>query len=226
MFSGTSPLDLPLVPDSLSAAADGAAMACRDGSGLWTGKKAELCALLGLVAVSAIGAASSARFYTHYYIPLIPPLALLAAPFYARLWFGRTHTRRILFSPALSYAWLALTVVVFSSAHFLTLASQHEPSETGRYLAEHSAPADRILFGARKRGSISNRGDVRPAATSRPRHSLDMYLVARFPASTPVVGLCRARGIPSRRILANIRLSTLSMSRTIGASRIRWKTFQ
>ena len=61
-------------------------MACRDKSEIWAGKTAERTALFGLLAASAIGAAAGARFYEHYYVQLIPPLALLAAPYYARLW--------------------------------------------------------------------------------------------------------------------------------------------
>ncbi len=58
----------------------GAIMACRDKSEIWAAKTAERTALLGLLAASAIGVAAGARFYPHYYVQLIPPLALLAAP--------------------------------------------------------------------------------------------------------------------------------------------------
>ena len=123
----------------------GAAMACRDKNGVWMGKSAERTALLGLVVASALGTAAGGRFYPHYYIQLIPPLALLAAPHYAQLWSGRTQPRHWLLGPAVTYAWLGLTVVAFSISHWLVLASKHELSETGRYLSEHSAPDDRIF---------------------------------------------------------------------------------
>ncbi|HEY9419087.1 MAG TPA: glycosyltransferase family 39 protein, partial [Candidatus Udaeobacter sp.] len=64
----------------------GSIMACRDEDEIWAGKMPERTALLGLLAASAIGAAAGARFYPHYYVQLIPPLALLAASYYARLW--------------------------------------------------------------------------------------------------------------------------------------------
>ena len=89
--------------------------------------------------------AAGARFYFHYYIQLIPPLALLAAPFYAGLWSARTPPGHWLLRPAVTYAWLALTVVGFSISHWVGLASQRATSETGRYLLEHSAPNDRIF---------------------------------------------------------------------------------
>jgi 4-amino-4-deoxy-L-arabinose transferase-like glycosyltransferase len=112
---------------------------------LWNGQDAERIALLELVAASAIGAAAGARFYFHYYIQLIPPLALLAAPFYASLWSGTTRPGHWLLRPAVTYAWLALTLIGFSISHWLGLAPQRATSETGSYLLEHSSPNDRIF---------------------------------------------------------------------------------
>jgi hypothetical protein len=125
----------------------GVAMAyCNDG-GVWADKKPERTALLALLAASAIGAAAGGRFYHHYYIQLIPALALLAAPHYARLWSGRTQPHNWLLRPAVTYAWLALAVAWFSIVHWQWrgLASRYEPSETARYLSEHSAPDDRVF---------------------------------------------------------------------------------
>lgn len=130
----------------------GVAMAyCNDG-GVWADKRSERTALLALLAASAIGAAAGGRFYHHYYIQLMPPLALLAAPHYARLWSGRTQPRNWLLRPAFTYAWLALAVAWFSIVqwHWRGLASQYEPCETARYLSEHSAPDDRIFVWGNK----------------------------------------------------------------------------
>src|SRR5262249_37697189 len=63
----------------------GAIMSCREKNEIWAGRTAPRTALLGLLAASIIGAAAGTRFYEHYYIQLIPPLALLAAPYYAQL---------------------------------------------------------------------------------------------------------------------------------------------
>jgi 4-amino-4-deoxy-L-arabinose transferase-like glycosyltransferase len=123
----------------------GAAMAYRDKEGIWASKRAERTALFGLLAASAIGAAAGTRFYPHYYIQLIPPFALLAAPHYARLWSGRTRPRHWLLRPVVAYTWLVLTVVAFSISHWRALASRREPSEAGQYLLAHSTPADRIF---------------------------------------------------------------------------------
>ena len=112
----------------------GAVLAALAGDALWSGRRAERTALVGLVAASVIGVAAGMRFYFHYYIQLIPPLALLAAPFYASLWSGRTRPGRWLLRPRVTCAWLALTVVGFSISHWVGLASQRATSETGRYL--------------------------------------------------------------------------------------------
>ena len=123
----------------------GAIISCKDKSEIWSGKAAERTALLGLLAASAIGAAAGARFYMHYYIQLIPPLALLAAPYYARLWSRTIQPPHWLLRPRVTCAWLILTVIVFSVAHWVGLASQRAPYEVGRYLSTYSAPDDRIF---------------------------------------------------------------------------------
>jgi len=89
----------------------GAIMACRGKNEIWAARTAERTALFGLLAASAIGVAAAARFYAHYYVQLIPPLALLAAPYYARLWFRTIQPPHWLLRPAATYAWLALTVI-------------------------------------------------------------------------------------------------------------------
>jgi 4-amino-4-deoxy-L-arabinose transferase-like glycosyltransferase len=123
----------------------GAIMACRDKSEVWAARTPERMALFGLLAASTIGVAAGARFYLHYYVQLIPPLALLAAPYYARLWSRAMQPPHWLLRPAVTYAWLALTVFAFSIAHWTGLARQRAPSEAGRYLSTHSAPEDRIF---------------------------------------------------------------------------------
>src|SRR5256885_2200308 len=82
-----------LVSGACLALLIGAALAFRDRDGVWLGKSAERTALFGLVAASCIGVAAAAHFNLHYYIQLIPPLALLAAPHYDRLWFAKTRAR-------------------------------------------------------------------------------------------------------------------------------------
>jgi hypothetical protein len=123
----------------------GATMACRDKSEIWAERTAERTALFGLLAASAIGAAAGARFYPHYYVQLIPPLALLAAPYYARLWSRTMQPPYWILRPRVTYAWLGLAVIAFSIKHWTGLAPRRIPCEAGRYLSTHSSPDDRIF---------------------------------------------------------------------------------
>src|SRR5881394_961067 len=123
----------------------GAILACQRENEIWAGRAPERMALLGLLAASAIGAAAGARFYPHYYVQLIPPLALLAAPYYARLWSRIIRPPHWFLRPGVTYAWLALTIIAFSIKHWTGLAPRRQPSETGEYLFAHSDPADRIF---------------------------------------------------------------------------------
>jgi 4-amino-4-deoxy-L-arabinose transferase-like glycosyltransferase len=121
----------------------GAARAIQDNQNIWCDKNAERAALFGLLIASAVGTAAGARFNLHYYIQLVPPLTLLAAPhlmptFSQRIprWFQRVGTR----------VWLALTITVFSITHWCELLPRRIPTEAGRYLATHAAPDDRIFI--------------------------------------------------------------------------------
>jgi 4-amino-4-deoxy-L-arabinose transferase-like glycosyltransferase len=128
----------------------GSIMAFRDEDEIWAGKMPERTALLGLLAASAIGAAAGARFYPHYYVELIPPLALLAASYYAQLWSRTIQPPHWLLRPRVTYAWLVLTVITFSIIHWAGLAPRRLPSEAGRYLFTHSNPEDRIFVWGQK----------------------------------------------------------------------------
>jgi hypothetical protein len=44
-----------------------------------------------------------------------------------------------------TYAWLALTIIAFSTKHWTGLAHRRVPSEAAQYLSAHSAPGDRIF---------------------------------------------------------------------------------
>ena len=114
-------------------------------TGNWAGKSAERTALWGLVVASAVGAAAGARFYPHYYIQLLPPLALLAAAYHSPLWSGQTRPVHWWQRPAVTYVWLGLIVIAFSISHWLGFTSTRRLSEAGQYLLEHSEPSDRIF---------------------------------------------------------------------------------
>ena len=138
----------------------GAGAALRDGQKMWTVKSAERLALLGLLVASAIGTAAGGRFYPHYYIQLVPPLALLAAP-HLRAVFQQRILRPL--PPAAIYVWFALTVVSFAIAHWCGLIPRRKPTEIGQYLAGHAAPDDRIFIWGRSAAQYYLDARRRPA---------------------------------------------------------------
>ena len=108
----------------------------------WRERRPEWLALAGLLAVSAVGAAAGGRFYPHYYQQLTPPLALLAAPVFARAWRGGGP--RVL-SPAVAVPWLAVAAAVFLVVHWRGLSPQREGTEVGRLLRAQAATGDRLF---------------------------------------------------------------------------------
>jgi 4-amino-4-deoxy-L-arabinose transferase-like glycosyltransferase len=143
----------------------GAALSLRDKSGLWADKTAERHALFALLLASMIGVSAGARFYPHYYIQLLPPLALLAAPFYGQLSLnkkipGLWFLRRSVFA-----AWLAITVIGFSIAHWQYMITHRRPlSATEKYIITHSQPNERIFVWGRSAAKFYLRTKRRPAS--------------------------------------------------------------
>ena len=123
----------------------GALLSLRDDH-LWDGKDAERFALVVWLAVSAIGVMAGGRFYPHYYIQLIPPLAVLAAPYYARLWSSPRITDAWWWSARITRAWLAATVIVFFVINCAGLWLTGERSEAGEYIRQHSSSPDDRIF--------------------------------------------------------------------------------
>jgi hypothetical protein len=142
----------------------GVGMAFRDRKGLWATRKPERTALFGLLIASVIGAAAGARFYPHYYIQLVPALALLAAPHYVQLWGNRTRPRFWFFRPAVTAGWMALTVIGFSISHWIMLAGNRKPTEMASYLRKHSAPDDRVFVWGRGSAQVYLQARRRPAS--------------------------------------------------------------
>jgi hypothetical protein len=113
--------------------------------GLWKERRAEFTALVVLLAGSAVGVGANGQFLFHYYLQLILPLSLLAAPVYSTIWEGK---RPDLLPPRrrqLLAGWLALSAVVFLMVDTIGLSRNRELLESGRYVREHSSPEDRIF---------------------------------------------------------------------------------
>jgi 4-amino-4-deoxy-L-arabinose transferase-like glycosyltransferase len=128
--------------------------------GGWSQWRAERDALVCLFVVSAVGAAESGRFFPHYYIGLLPALAVLAAPA-ATLAGSATIRPSRAFSTA--FAWTAVVAVATLVNHSLAATRQIGVTETGHYLREQAAPDERVFVWGRT-PKIYLDSDRRPAA--------------------------------------------------------------
>ena len=115
------------------------------GSELWQGRGAEKTALSALLVVSAIGAAASGRFYPHYYIQMLPALALLAGAAHAGLTSARLSWPPVQRAMPLMYVWVTASLLAFATSHWVSLGSRRAIGAPGRYVREHSRPDDRIF---------------------------------------------------------------------------------
>lgn len=107
----------------------------------WRGIEPELRTILGWLAVSVIGACAGARFYPHYYIQLVPSLAVLAGIFYART--STPNPGR----PSLRFAaiWLAIAALITLVIQTSQLLADRAASPAARYVAARAHPADRLF---------------------------------------------------------------------------------
>jgi hypothetical protein len=109
----------------------------------WAGREAELWAVLGWLGVSIIGAAAGGRFYPHYYIQIVPPLAVLAGVAYARVAAGTPHPRWV--SPRFAAIWLAVAAVGSLGVQTVQLLAARAPSAAGSYVAAQARATDRLF---------------------------------------------------------------------------------
>jgi 4-amino-4-deoxy-L-arabinose transferase-like glycosyltransferase len=112
---------------------------------LWRQAPAARVALAVWLIVSVVGTSASGRFHPHYYIQLLPPLAVLTAPAVAALWRNAPLSRRALRWTRVTAAWVALTSAAFFVSHIVMLRTTQAETEAGGYLRRHAQPFDRIV---------------------------------------------------------------------------------
>lgn len=163
------------------------------GRRLWRGKQAELTGLLLLLAVSLVGVAASGQFLYHYFLQLLPPLTLLAAPVFADICRSRLRPRWLLPSrPALA-AWLALSSAIFLVVNSLGVAAHDQPGSAAIYVRDHSDRDDRLFVwgqGDRFTGFYLDAGR-RPAAR----------YIASYPLTGHIFGIWDPQLDTSHRIV-------------------------
>jgi len=113
--------------------------------GLWQPVRAEATALLILLGVSIVGVGANGQFLYHYYLQLVLPLALLAAPLVNAIRLGQRSFGFPLLRPRPLHAWLILSAIVFLVVDTIGLSRNREPSPSALYVREHSTEQDRIF---------------------------------------------------------------------------------
>jgi 4-amino-4-deoxy-L-arabinose transferase-like glycosyltransferase len=153
--------------------------------GRWERLRAERSALAVLLLVSCFGVLVTGQFTAHYYLQLLPPLCLLAAPQLAdALWAGSARVRGLP-SPRLLGIWLALTFVFFAGFDTIGLRHQRHDSSAGLWVRSHSAPDDRLFVWGqanRKTGMYLD-ADRRPASRFIATFPLTGQVFGGYPAS-------------------------------------------
>ena len=106
---------------------------------------ATLETLLVFLGVSIVGVVSNAQFNMHYFLQLLPPLVLLAAPacvlaFETDASHFPWHIRRTTFA-----WWLAATTIVFLIVNSITISLHRHGSEAAEFVRAHSVDGDRLF---------------------------------------------------------------------------------
>jgi hypothetical protein len=131
----------------------------RDG---WRVRPVERNALVWLLAASAIGTAASGRFFPHYYIGILPALAVLAAPAADLAWrcWRDPATRR---TAMMLSAWTVIVALSTLATQIVKTSHDTEATAAGRYIRTHS-DADATVFVWGRIPRIYLDSDRQPAA--------------------------------------------------------------
>lgn len=111
----------------------------------WSGLKAEHRTVLGWAAVSVIGAAAGGRFYPHYYIQVLPPLAALAGAYYAQRLRQAGATQPRWLSPTFALRFTVIMVLGSLAAQWVQLRSMNAPAPRAEWVRAQAAPGDRLF---------------------------------------------------------------------------------
>jgi 4-amino-4-deoxy-L-arabinose transferase-like glycosyltransferase len=150
----------------------------------WASHPAEFSAILLLLAVSLLGVTINGQFLYHYFLQLLPPLALLAAPAFSEAWAAQADSRLGLPGRPWLVRWLGASALVFLVVDVVGVARQSQPSVAATYVRDHSAASDRIFVwgqGTRQTGMYLD---------------ADRLSASRFIASFPLTGHVFGLGNP------------------------------
>lgn len=150
----------------------------REESARWNARRLERDTLVAWLFASLIGVSASGRFFSHYFIQLLPPLALLAAPAVSRCW-DEGVAAASLARRRLLVGWSAFTILFGLGAALYdgSLHAQPMPPATA-WLRSHARAEDRLFVWGQDPHVYLDSG-LRPASR----------YVAYFPLTGYVFGL-------------------------------------
>ncbi len=151
----------------------------------WEARRAERAALLWLLIVSAVGVAASGQFLFHYYLQFLPPLVLLAAPWFTAAWRGEFELHHLGIRAWPLNAVLLLFAVTFLMIDTAGLIRQRDPGLAPLWVRENSDPADRIYVwgqGDRQTGFYLD-AERRPATRYIAPFPLTGHVFGGYPAA-------------------------------------------
>lgn len=148
---------------------------CSRGARYWRSLRPEYIALLLLLGLSFIGVSASGRFYSHYYIQLLPAMTLLGAPAISAIWMGKEKYRFFLLRPRVLQGLLAFSAVAFLAINTFYLWHYRPENELVRYLRQHSSPQDKVFFWGRD-DNLYAEAERRPASRYIHYYPLTGYL--------------------------------------------------
>lgn len=148
---------------------------CSRGARYWQSLRPEYIALLILLALSFIGVSASGRFYSHYYIQLLPAMTLLGAPAISAIWTGKQTYRSFLLRPRVLTGLLVFSTVAFLAINTFYLSQYRPENEMVRYLRQHSTPRDKVFFWGRD-DNLYAEAERRPASRYIHYYPLTGYL--------------------------------------------------
>jgi 4-amino-4-deoxy-L-arabinose transferase-like glycosyltransferase len=146
----------------------------------WGRYPAERWGVVVLLAVSVFGVSVNGQFLYHYYLQLLPPLCLLAAPVFRMALIEPVERTALLPGRRVLTGWLGLTLLLFTTVDTAGFWLHRRDTVAGRWVREHAAPEDRLFVwgqGDRVVGIFLD-ADRRPASR----------FIATFPLTGHVFG--------------------------------------
>jgi 4-amino-4-deoxy-L-arabinose transferase-like glycosyltransferase len=101
--------------------------------------------LLVFLGVSIVGVVSNAQFNVHYFLQLLPPLVLLAAPSCALAFETDASHFPWNIRPMTLGRWFAATTIVFLIVNSITISLHRHGSDAAAFVRAHSVGGDRLF---------------------------------------------------------------------------------